>query len=190
MTWISECGLARRGVDVSAQSAYPTHAAYVEAIGAAMQQEYEAIVNAGFVLQLDCPDLAMARHTGFQDLTEAEFLKARRAPGRGDESRAPQHSGGVAPVHLCWGNYEGPHDFDIPLEKIIPIILKGKPSAIRSRPRIRGMPTNGSSGENARIPDDKILIPGVLTRPPITSSIPSWSHSGSASLRTSSGANE
>jgi hypothetical protein len=98
-------------------SYYKTHAAYVEAIGAAMQGEYEAIAGAGFVLQLDCPDLAMARHTGFQDLSESEFLT--RAEHQVD---VMNHALRNIPadslrMHVCWGNYEGPHDHDIPLEK-------------------------------------------------------------------------
>ena len=110
---------------------YPTHTAYVEAIGEAMQPEYEAIVNAGLVLQLDCPDLAMARHTGFQDLTESEFLK--RAEHQVEVlnhalRRIPAHS---TRMHVCWGNYEGPHDYDIALEKILSIILKAKPVGIQ-----------------------------------------------------------
>src|SRR5262245_36587078 len=117
---------------------YPTHGAYVEAIGEAMRVEYETIVNAGLVLQLDCPDLAMARHTGFQDLTEAEFL--RRAE---HQVEVMNHALRNIPadslrMHVCWGNYEGPHDHDIPLEKVIGIILKAKPAAIQfeaSNPR-------------------------------------------------------
>src|SRR6185436_19245602 len=87
---------------------YPTHDAYVEAIGTAMQEEYDAIVNAGLVLQLDCPDLAMARHTGFQQLSEEEFLK--RAEHQVDVlnhalRNVPAES---LRMHVCWGNYEGP----------------------------------------------------------------------------------
>ena len=83
-----------------------------------MKEEYEAIVQAGFLLQIDCPDLAMARHTAFQDLTEEEFLK--RAEMQVDAlnhalSNVPAES---VRMHVCWGNYEGPHDYDIPVKEI------------------------------------------------------------------------
>ena len=142
---------------------YPTHAAYVEAIAEAMQPEYEAIVNAGLVLQLDCPDLAMARHTGFQDLTESEFLK--RAEHQVEVlnhalRRIPAHS---LRMHVCWGNYEGPHDYDIALEKILSIILKAKPVAIQFEASNPRHAHEWIVWKNAHIPDDKILIPGLLT---------------------------
>ena len=113
---------------------YPTHAVYVEAIGEAMRVEYEAIVNAGFVLQLDCPDLAMARHTGFQDLTEAEFLKRAEHQVEVMNHALRNIPAESARMHICWGNYEGPHTHDIALEKIIGIVLKAKPAAIQQWP--------------------------------------------------------
>ncbi|HEX4999642.1 MAG TPA: cobalamin-independent methionine synthase II family protein [Terriglobia bacterium] len=142
---------------------YPSHAAYVEALGEAMRVEYEAIVQAGFILQLDCPDLAMARHTGFQDLTEAEFLK--RAEHQVD---VMNHALRNLPsdslrMHVCWGNYEGPHDHDIPLEKIAGLILRAKPAGIlfeASNPRHAH---EWAVWREIPIPDDKILIPGLLT---------------------------
>lgn len=142
---------------------YPTHAAYVEAIGEAMRVEYEAIVNAGLLLQLDCPDLAMARHTGFQDLTEAEFLKRAE-----HQVEVMNHALRNIPaqslrMHVCWGNYEGPHDHDIPLEKVIGSILKAKPAAIQFEASNPRHAHEWMVWKNTRIPDDKILIPGVIT---------------------------
>src|SRR5262249_30366103 len=142
---------------------YPSHAAYIEAIGEAMRVEYEAIVNAGFVLQLDCPDLAMARHTGFQDLTEAEFLKRAE-----HQVEVMNHALRNIPaqslrMHVCWGNYEGPHDRDIPLEKVIGIVLKAKPAAIQFEASNPRHAHEWTVWKNTRIPDDKILIPGLLT---------------------------
>jgi 5-methyltetrahydropteroyltriglutamate--homocysteine methyltransferase len=142
---------------------YPTHAAYVEAIGEAMRVEYEAIVNAGLVLQLDCPDLAMARHTGFQDLTESEFLKQAE-----HQVEVMNHALRNIPaeslrMHVCWGNYEGPHDHDIALEKVIGIILKAKPAAIQFEASNPRHAHEWVVWKNARIPDDKILMPGCLT---------------------------
>jgi 5-methyltetrahydropteroyltriglutamate--homocysteine methyltransferase len=144
-------------------SYYKTHAAYVEAIGEAMQYEYESIVSAGFVLQLDCPDLAMARHTGFQDLTEPEFLK--RAEHQVD---VMNHALRNIPadslrMHVCWGNYEGPHDHDIPLEKIMSIVLKAKPAAIQFEASNPRHAHEWVVWKGAQIPEDKILIPGLLT---------------------------
>jgi 5-methyltetrahydropteroyltriglutamate--homocysteine methyltransferase len=144
-------------------SYYKTHAAYVEAIGEAMQTEYEAIVSAGFVLQLDCPDLAMARHTGFQDLSEPEFLK--RAEHQVD---VMNHALRNIPadslrMHVCWGNYEGPHDRDIPLEKIMSIVLQAKPPAIQFEASNPRHAHEWAVWKGARIPENKILIPGLLT---------------------------
>jgi 5-methyltetrahydropteroyltriglutamate--homocysteine methyltransferase len=142
---------------------YPTHAAYVEAIGEAMQVEYETIVNAGFVLQLDCPDLAMARHTGFQNLTEPEFLKraAHQVEVMNHALRnIPETS---LRMHVCWGNYEGPHDYDIPLEKVIGIILKAKPAAIQFEASNPRHAHEWMIWKNTAIPENKILIPGLLT---------------------------
>ncbi|MYF65843.1 MAG: cobalamin-independent methionine synthase II family protein [Chloroflexi bacterium] len=141
---------------------YPTHEAYVDALGAAMKEEYEAIVGAGFVLQVDCPDLAMAFHTGFQGLTEEEFL--HRAEHHidvlnGALENVPAES---VRMHVCWGNYEGPHDYDIAVSKIIPIVLRAKPSAIlfeASNPRHAH---EWKDWRDADIPDDKVLAPGVL----------------------------
>ncbi len=134
---------------------YPSHEAYLADLVAAMRPEYEAIAAAGFQLQLDCPDLAMSRHTGYQDLTDEEFLAVAEA----NVEALNAATAGIAPeqmrMHVCWGNYEGPHDFDIPLEKIIAVVLKARPATIlfeaanprhehewtvwkRSRPRRQG----------------------------------------------------
>jgi 5-methyltetrahydropteroyltriglutamate--homocysteine methyltransferase len=142
---------------------YPTHEAYVEAIGAAMQEEYEAIVAAGLLLQLDCPDLAMARHTGFQDLSEAAFLQRAEHQVEVLNHALRNVPAGALRMHVCWGNYEGPHDHDIPLEKILGIVLKAKPPAIlfeASNPRHAH---EWIVWRDAKIPEDKVLVPGLLT---------------------------
>jgi 5-methyltetrahydropteroyltriglutamate--homocysteine methyltransferase len=141
---------------------YASHEAYVDAIVAAMKPEYDAIVAAGFVLQLDCPDLAMARHTGFQELSEAEFLKRAAY-----QVEALNHAVRDIPadrmrMHICWGNYEGPHDCDIALEKVLALVLKAKPAAIlfeAANPRHRH---ELEVWQNAKLPDDKVLIPGCV----------------------------
>jgi 5-methyltetrahydropteroyltriglutamate--homocysteine methyltransferase len=142
---------------------YASHDDYVRAVGEAMQVEYEAIVGAGLQLQLDCPDLAMARHTGFQDLTDAEFLARaelhvdvlNHATRRIDPARMR--------MHLCWGNYEGPHDHDLGLERLLPIVLRARPSTLLFE---AANPRHGHEWEfwsNVAIPDDLVLAPGVIT---------------------------
>ncbi len=141
---------------------YPSHDAYIQAVAEAMRYEYEAVVNAGFVLQLDCPDLAMSRHTTFQDLTEEEFLRQAEHHVEAINHALANVPGGAVRMHICWGNYEGPHDHDIPLERILPIILKAKPQAIvfeAANPRHQH---EWTVWRDAVIPDDKILVPGVI----------------------------
>ena len=142
---------------------YPTHEAYVEAIANAMQEEYEAIVDAGFVLQVDCPDLAMARHTGFQDLTETEFLKRAEHQVEALNEALRNVPAASLRMHLCWGNYEGPHTHDIALEKVLPIVLKAKPAAILFEAANPRHAHEWAVWREAKIPDDKILVPGLLT---------------------------
>ena len=142
---------------------YPTHAAYVEAIAAAMREEYEAIVDAGFILQVDCPDLAMARHTGFQDLTEAQFLERAEHQVEALNEALRNVPASSLRMHLCWGNYEGPHTHDIALERILPIVLKAKPAAILFEAANPRHAHEWSVWRTAKIPQDKILVPGLLT---------------------------
>jgi 5-methyltetrahydropteroyltriglutamate--homocysteine methyltransferase len=141
---------------------YSSHSEYVDAIVAAMKPEYDAIAAAGFILQLDCPDLAMARHTGFQELSEAEFLARAEY-----QVEALNHAVRDIPadrmrMHICWGNYEGPHDHDIALEKVLSIVLKAKPAGIlfeAANPRHRH---EWVVWRDAKLPDDKVLIPGCI----------------------------
>jgi 5-methyltetrahydropteroyltriglutamate--homocysteine methyltransferase len=143
-------------------SYYPTHEAYVEAIAAAMGEEYEAIVNAGFVLQLDCPDLAMARHTSFQELSEAEFLKRAAFHVEVLNDALSNVPADRARIHICWGNYEGPHDHDIPFAKIAPILIKAKPMALVVEAANPRHAHEWTVWQDVKLPDDKILVPGVL----------------------------
>jgi 5-methyltetrahydropteroyltriglutamate--homocysteine methyltransferase len=142
---------------------YKSHEAYIEAVAAAMREEYEAIVDAGFLLQLDCPDLAMAKHTGFQDLSEAEFLKRAAF-----HVEAMNHALEGIPaeklrMHICWGNYEGPHDHDIAVEKVMGIVLKAKPQAILFEAANPRHEHEWAAWRDAKIPADKVLVPGVIT---------------------------
>jgi 5-methyltetrahydropteroyltriglutamate--homocysteine methyltransferase len=141
---------------------YPSHEAYLEALAEAMRPEYEAIAAAGLFLQIDCPDLAMARHTGFQELSESEFLARSEM-----NVAALNHAVRNIPaermrMHICWGNYEGPHDHDIPLERILPIVLKAKPSAILFEAANPRHEHEWIVWRDAKLPGDKILVPGVI----------------------------
>jgi 5-methyltetrahydropteroyltriglutamate--homocysteine methyltransferase len=141
---------------------YPSHEAYVEAIAAAMQQEYEAIVEAGFVLQLDCPDLAMAHHTSFQDLGEADFLKRAAFHIEALNHAVRNIPAECMRIHICWGNYEGPHDHDIDFAKVAPILVKAKPMALVVEAANPRHAHEWRIWQEVRLPDDKILVPGVL----------------------------
>ncbi len=141
---------------------YPSHEAYVEAIAAAMQEEYEAIVEAGFVLQLDCPDLAMAHHTSFQDLNEADFLKRAAFHVEVLNHALRNVPADHCRIHICWGNYEGPHDHDIDFAKVAPILVKAKPMALVVEAANPRHAHEWRVWQDVKLPDDKILIPGVL----------------------------
>ena len=142
---------------------FATHEEYVEAVGEAMRIEYEAIVAAGFTLQLDCPDLAMARHTGFQDLDDAQFV--RRAAHHVEVlNHATRNIEPAAMrMHLCWGNYEGPHDHDIELPAVLPIVLAARPASILFEAANPRHAHEWRVWADAAVPDDKVLVPGVIT---------------------------
>lgn len=141
---------------------YPTHEAYLAALVDAMRPEYEAIAAAGFQLQLDCPDLAMSRHTGYQDASEEEFLRIAAA----NVEALNAATAGIAPeqmrMHICWGNYEGPHDHDIPLEKVIDIILRARPATVLFEAANPRHEHEWKVWADADIPDTKILAPGLI----------------------------
>lgn len=141
---------------------YPSHEAYIEALSEALRFEYEAITSAGLILQVDCPDLAMARHTGFQDLTEKQFLERAAF-----HVEALNHALANVPreqvrLHVCWGNYEGPHDHDIPVESILPILTQAKAQAILFEGANPRHEHEWKAWRDARLPDDLILVPGVI----------------------------
>lgn len=141
---------------------YPTHEAYVEAIAEAMQPEYEAIVAAGFVLQLDCPDLAMAHHTAFQDLSETDFLKRAAFHVEVLNHALRNVPAEMCRIHICWGNYEGPHDHDIDFAKVAPILIRAKPMALVVEAANPRHAHEWTVWRDLKLPDDKILVTGVL----------------------------
>ena len=142
-------------------SSYPSHDAYLGDLVDAMRPEYEAIVAAGFDLQLDCPDLAMSRHTGYQALDETSFLVRSRPTWRRSTPR-PRKSRPRTRMHVCWGNYEGPHDHDIPLRTFF---HRQCSSAARDDP-VRGCQSAPRHEwivwRDAEVPDDKALAPGLI----------------------------
>ena len=145
---------------------YATNELYLQALADAMTTEYEAIVAAGLDLQIDAPDLAMGRHIKFRDVDDAEFLRNANL-----QVEALNHALRNVPpervrMHVCWGNYEGPHHFDIGLEKIIDVVLKAKPATVLfegANPRhAHEWEVWAEAGRAGRIPDNKVLAPGVL----------------------------
>ncbi len=141
---------------------YPSHEAYLADLADAMRHEYEAIVNAGFDVQLDCPDLAMSRHTGYQDLSEDEFLKVAEANVEAINNATANIPAERIRMHICWGNYEGPHDHDIPLSRVINTILKAKPATILFEGANPRHEHEWTVWRDTPIPENKILAPGLI----------------------------
>jgi 5-methyltetrahydropteroyltriglutamate--homocysteine methyltransferase len=141
---------------------YPSQEAYLAAIAEAMRPEYEAVAAAGFVLQIDCPDLAMGRHIQYADLSLEEFRKRAQL-----HVEALNHALRHIPpeqlrMHLCWGNYEGPHHRDVPLADIIDIVFMARPNAISFEAANPRHAHEWTLFERVKLPDGKLLIPGVL----------------------------
>ena len=141
---------------------YPSHEAYLADLVSAMRPEYTAIAASGLLLQLDCPDLAMARHTGFQDLSEGEFLKLAAANVEALNAATADIAPEKMRMHVCWGNYEGPHDHDIPLERVLDIILRARPATILFEAANARHEHEWKVWAAAKIPADKILAPGLI----------------------------
>ena len=141
---------------------YPTHEAYIAALADAMKVEYDAIHHAGFLLQVDCPDLAMSRHIQFARSSTAEFRKVAELHVEALNHALRDVPPDRARLHLCWGNYEGPHHHDIALADIIDIVLKARPMAISyeaSNPRHEH---EFKVFKDLKLPAGRILIPGVI----------------------------
>jgi len=141
---------------------YPTHEAYLEALSMAMRQEYRAIVDAGLLLQVDCPDLAMAAHIAFQDLSEAEFLKRATLHVEALNHALEGIDPGKVRMHICWGNYEGPHDHDIAVDKLFAVLRNAKPQAILFEGANPRHEHEWEAWAVADLPDDKIFVPGMI----------------------------
>jgi 5-methyltetrahydropteroyltriglutamate--homocysteine methyltransferase len=143
---------------------YKTREAYLAALADAMKAEYQTIVAAGLDLQLDCPDLALSRHMLFADLSDDEFLRIAQT-----HVEALNHALSDVPqdrvrVHICWGNYEGPHCCDIAMDKVFSTLMATRSRYVlfeTSNPR-HGHEWTVFRDRRAEIPDDKILGPGVV----------------------------
>ena len=141
---------------------YPSHEAYLADLVDAMRPEYEAIAAAGFLLQLDCPDLAMSRHTGYQDMSDEDFLRTIEANVEALNAATANIPAEKMRMHLCWGNYEGPHDHDIPLEKIIDVVLRAKPATLLFEAANPRHEHEWAVWSQAKLGSDRILAPGLV----------------------------
>jgi 5-methyltetrahydropteroyltriglutamate--homocysteine methyltransferase len=141
---------------------YRSGAAYRQAVGEAMQAEYEAIAAAGFIIQVDCPDLASGRNTVFASLTDEQFLRESEI-----SIEILNHALRNVPqeqvrLHLCWGNYEGPHIHDIALEKILPVVLKAKAQVISFEGANPRHEHEWDVWKRIKLPDDRAVMPGII----------------------------
>jgi len=141
---------------------YKDHKSYLYALSDAMKIEYEGIANAGFLIQIDSPDLALGRHVTFKDKNEKEFISAIELHIEALNHALTNIPSEKIRLHVCWGNYQGPHHCDIEMKKILPTVLKAKPQALSfegSNPRHSH---EWTVFRDIKIPEEKILIPGVL----------------------------
>ncbi len=143
---------------------YKTREGYLSALADAMKAEYETIVASGLDLQLDCPDLALSRHMLFTDLSDDEFLKVANMHVEALNYALSDVPADKVRVHICWGNYEGPHCCDIPMSKMYDTLMATKSRYVlfeTSNPR-HGHEWTTFRDRKSDIPDDKVLVPGVV----------------------------
>ncbi|MCY3578556.1 MAG: cobalamin-independent methionine synthase II family protein [bacterium] len=141
---------------------YGDHEAYLYALAEAMRAEYEAIVDAGFLLQLDSPDLGLGRHMMFKGRPDEEYERLASIHVEALNHAVRNIDASRLRLHVCWGNYEGPHTHDAPMSQVLPIALKAKPQALlfeSANPRHAHEWTTFAAAD---IPDDKVLVPGVI----------------------------
>ena len=141
---------------------YKSYEEYIFAIADAMRAEYESVAAAGIILQIDCPDLAMGRHIQYADLDLAGFRKAAAL-----HIEALNHATENIPaeqmrMHVCWGNYEGPHHYDVAMSDIIDLVFTARPSMVSFEAANPRHAHEWAVFEDVRLPDGKVLIPGVL----------------------------
>jgi len=143
---------------------YKTREAYLAALADAMSDEYETIVASGLDLQLDCPDLALSRHMLFSDLSDTEFLKVAATHVDALNYALRNIPEDKVRIHICWGNYEGPHCCDIPMDTVFPTLMSAKAKYVlfeTSNPR-HAHEWTVFRDRKSEIPDSKVLVPGVV----------------------------
>ena len=142
---------------------YKTREAYLAALADAMREEYETIVASGLDLQLDCPDLALSRHMLFQDLSDKEFLKVAASHVEALNHALENVPEDKVRIHICWGNYEGPHCCDIPMDTVFSTLMSTKAQYLfeTSNPR-HAHEWTVFRDRKSEIPDNKVLVPGVV----------------------------
>ncbi len=141
---------------------YPSDEDYLEALAEAMKQEYQIIADAGFILQIDCPDLAMGRHVVYSTESDETFIKHASAQVEALNYALENIPAESARMHVCWGNYEGPHHRDIELKKIFNVIMQAKPAGLLFEAANPRHAHEWSVFGNGTIPENKVLIPGVI----------------------------
>ena len=141
---------------------YPSQQAYLEALAVVLGAEYKAIVDAGFLLQIDAPDLAMGRHLVHGDATVEAFREVAALHIEVLNTATADIPPEKMRLHLCWGNYEGPHHHDVPLADIIDIVLRARPMAISVEASNPRHAHEWEVFQEVPLPDDKVLLPGVV----------------------------
>jgi 5-methyltetrahydropteroyltriglutamate--homocysteine methyltransferase len=141
---------------------YPSHEAYLAALVPFLRDEYEAITAAGFDVQVDCPDLAMSRHIGYAELSDAEFERVSEASLEALNEATRTVPPDRLRLHLCWGNYAGPHHYDLPLERVLPRALRSRARAISFEGANPRHEHEYEVFETVKLPDDRVILPGVI----------------------------
>lgn len=141
---------------------YPGHEAYLDALAEAMRIEYEGIVEAGFLLQIDSPDIGMGRHTIFRDRSDAEYVRLATLHVEVLNHALRNIPADRVRLHVCWGNYEGPHHLDAPMDVVLPIALRARAQALLFESANPRHAHEWKVFRDAKIPADKILVPGVI----------------------------
>ncbi|HET7135268.1 MAG TPA: cobalamin-independent methionine synthase II family protein [Casimicrobiaceae bacterium] len=141
---------------------YGSEEAYLAAIAEAMRHEYETVANAGFLLQIDCPDLGMGRHIQYADLSLPEFRRKAEMHVEALNHALRNIPAEQLRMHLCWGNYEGPHHCDVPLADVVDIVFRAKPSALVLEAANPRHAHEWKLFESVKLPEGKLLIPGVI----------------------------